>query len=305
MTDIVSLTIGSASGPLLIVHGGAGHRSKALATFGNDFEHAALRAALEAGYSVLSSGGSAEESVIAAVCELENAPCFNAGRGAALTSTGTVEMDACVMTGDSKAGAVTGVQNVKNPVLAAQAVKDRTPHVLLGSPSSEQLEQWGIATADPSYFTVAERVQELADAQAGAASEAQHGTVGAVARDRSGHLAAATSTGGIVNQLPGRIGDTPLVGAGNYANDQTVAISCTGTGESFVLEVAAHSVHSLVSLTDASVPVAVDSVLDRVCGRGGMGGAIAIPKTGPGYVAYNSGEMYYGTATEEGLNTHV
>lgn len=264
-----------------------------------------LHAALEAGYAVLKNGGPADEAVAAAVCELEDAPSFNAGRGAALTDAGEVELDACVMNGDGRSGAVAGITRAKHPVRAALAVRDNTPHHLMSDPAPELLDQWGVERATADYFVTDARRQELKDFQVSQDGRVQHGTVGAVARDASGHVAAATSTGGIVGQMPGRIGDTPVVGAGTYASDGSVAVSCTGTGEVFLTEVAGHSVHTLVSVGGRTLPDSVRTVLDRVADRGGMGGIIAVPAEGAGYLAYNSGVMYYGVADATGMHTHV
>lgn len=305
MPDTVLQAVGRGAEPLLIVHGGAGHRSAPLTDDETKSAHRALEKVLDAGYAVLESGGSAVDAVIAAVCELEDAPDFNAGRGAALTSAGSVELDASVMTGDGSSGAVAGVRTVRNPVTAARAVMDDSQHVLFGSLSDSQLAEWGVDTVDPGYFVTEKRQKELEAFERRPDPSIQHGTVGAVARDASGHVAAATSTGGIVGQKPGRIGDTPLVGAGTFADDDTVAVSCTGTGEVFITEVAAHSVHARVALTGEAADEAARGVLDRIAARDGMGGMIVVPVDGSGVVAYNSGDMFYGSATSAGSHTHV
>ncbi|WP_209370096.1 isoaspartyl peptidase/L-asparaginase family protein [Brevibacterium renqingii] len=305
MPETVLRSFGQGTEPLLIVHGGAGHRSTPLTEDGTASAHAALERVLAAGHAVLAEGGSAVDAVIAAVRELEDAPDFNAGHGAALTSSGTAELDASVMTGDGASGAVAGVRTVRNPVTAARAVMDQSEHVLFGAPTEAQLAEWGVETVDPDHFITEKRRRELAAFQNRPDPMDQHGTVGAVARDSSGHVAAATSTGGIVNQQPGRIGDTPLVGAGTFADDATVAVSCTGTGEVFITEVAAHSVHARVELSGAGADEATVQVLDRIAARNGMGGIIVIPAEGAGLAAYNSGDMFYGAATAAGSHTHV
>lgn len=305
MPETVLRSFGQGTEPLLIVHGGAGHRSTPLTEDGAASAHAALEKVLAAGWAVLAEGGSAGDAVIAAVRELEDAPDFNAGHGAALTSAGAAELDASLMTGDGASGAVAGVTTVRNPITAARAVMDRSEHVLFAAPTGAQLVEWGVETVDPDYFVTDKRRSELAAFQDRPDPALQHGTVGAVARDSAGHVAAGTSTGGIVNQQPGRIGDTPLVGAGTFADDGTVAVSCTGTGEVFITEVAAHSVHARVALAGMDADEATVEVLDRIAAREGMGGIIVVPAEGAGLAAYNSGDMFYASASSAGSHTHV
>lgn len=305
MPHLLTRTFGDVSGPMIVVHGGAGARSRDLSQDDERSAHDALRRAIEAGNSALATGASALVAVVAAVRELEDAPDFNAGRGAALTAAGTPELDACVMDGRGRAGAVTGVVNVKNPVEAALAVLERTPHVLLAAPSSELVEQWELERVDASYFVTPRRVEELEAYRSRPLPELQHGTVGAVARDADGRVAAATSTGGVVNQMVGRIGDTPLVGAGTFADDASVAISCTGAGEAFIAEVAAFRIHSLMAMAGKGHAAACAETLERVAGRGGTGGVISVAARGQGHIAYNSGAMFYGYAAGDELETHV
>lgn len=305
MSETIVESFGEGTEPLLIVHGGAGHRSTPLTQDDIDAAHSALNTVLMAGCAVLDDGGSALDAVVAAVRELEDAPNFNAGRGAALTSAGTAELDASVMAGNGDSGAVTGVTTVKNPVTAARTVMDRSEHVLFGTPTDRQVSDWGVETVEQEYFITDGRRAELDSFRRDPDPALQHGTVGAVARDAAGHVAAATSTGGIVNQQPGRIGDTPLVGAGTFADDRTVAVSCTGTGEVFITEVAAHSVHARIDFAGEAPAAATTEVLARIAERGGMGGIIVVPATGAGLAAYNSGDMYFGSASSAGLHTHV
>lgn len=305
MSETIVESFGEGAEPLLIVHGGAGHRSTPLTQDDIDSAHAALKTVLMTGSIVLRNGGSAVDAVVAAVRELEDAPNFNAGHGAALTSAGTVELDASVMAGNGSSGAVTGVTTVRNPVTGARAVMDQSEHVLFGAPTDWQLADWGVDTIEQEYFITDKRRAELSSFQREPNPAFQHGTVGAVARDASGQVAAATSTGGIVNQQPGRIGDTPLVGAGTFADDRTVAVSCTGTGEMFITEVAAHSVHARIDFAGEDAAEATENVLDRIAERGGMGGIIVVPATGSGLAAYNSGDMYFGSASGASLHTHV
>lgn len=182
---------------------------------------------------------------------------------------------------------------------------DDSEHLLFAAPTDEQLSTWEIETAAPEYFITERRLQELAAFQEHPNPAFQHGTVGAVARDAQGNLAAATSTGGIVNQQPGRVGDTPLIGAGTFADNRTLAISCTGTGEVFMTEVAAHSVHARVAVGGSAPNEAVVAVLDRIAARNGMGGIIVVPSEGAGLAAYNSGDMFYGSSDSTGSHTHV
>lgn len=305
MSETVLHSFGRGTEPILVVHGGAGHRSEPLTEDETKSAHAALERVLQAGHAVLDAGGSAVDAVAAAVRELEDAPDFNAGHGAALTSRGTAELDASIMAGDGSSGAIAGVATVRNPITAARAVLEQSDHVLFADPSDEQLSQWGVERVDQDYFITSKRRQELERFTHHPDPALQHGTVGAVARDSSGHVAAATSTGGIVNQTPGRVGDTPLVGAGTFADDETLAVSCTGTGEVFITEVAAHSVHAHVQLGGTTAEQAASTVLHRIAVRRGMGGLIVVPADGPGFAAYNSGDMFYGAATADDRQTHV
>jgi beta-aspartyl-peptidase (threonine type) len=305
VSHALAVAVGDDTGPVILVHGGAGARAHDLTSSEEFSAHAALRRAIEAGRRVLLDGGHAVDAVCAAVQELEDAPDFNAARGAALTATGTAELDACVMDGSGRAGAVTGVDDIKNPVWAARAVMEHTPHVLLASPSPELIAQWGLQRVDPAYFVTERRMRELAEYRSAPDPLLQHGTVGAVARDAGGRVAAATSTGGVVNQLVGRIGDTPLVGSGTFADDATVAVSCTGMGEAFIAEVAAFRVHSLIELASLDATAAATTTLDRVAARGGTGGMIVVPHGGRAVIAYNSGAMFFGHGTAAEVKTHV
>lgn len=299
------MTVGDQAGPLLIVHGGAGHRHTPLDGAAEQAAHAGLQAALSAGLAVLRAGGTATDAVVAAVRELEDCPSFNSGHGAALTSAGTVELDAALMDGTGAAGAVTSVKTVRNPITAARRVMETSPHVLFANPDGDLIAGWGVETVPPEYFVTAARVAELDMFRNQPDPALQHGTVGAVARDVHGAVAAGTSTGGIVDQTPGRVGDTPIIGAGTYANNDTVAVSCTGTGETFMQEVCAYQIHSRIAFGGEDTETAVSRSLAGVAGRGGMGGIIALGPAGPGTVQYNSGDMFYGAATLEEEETHV
>jgi L-asparaginase / beta-aspartyl-peptidase len=279
----------------LAVHGGAGARRTPLSPAKVAECHAGLRRALFAGQQILSRGGTALDAVCAAVVELEDNPLFNAGHGAALTGDGTAELDAAVMTGSGAAGAVAASTFAHNPVLAARCVMERTPHVLLVAPTRSLLESWGLHTAAPEDFVTAHRLEELDQTRRGLTEGARHGTVGAVARDGAGHLAAATSTGGITNQMTGRVGDTPVIGAGTYANDQTVAISCTGDGEKFVRGVAAFDVSARIQYLATELGEAVEATFaERLDTIGGSGGMIAVNAAGDIVFGFNSAAMFRG-----------
>lgn len=305
------LTAGEDDGLLLVIHGGAGKRVHDMTEEQAAETDAALHAALEAGYAKLEAGEPALEAVIAAIHVMEDAPCFNAGRGAALTLEGKVEMDSCVMRGDGSTGAACGMTTARHPVDVARAVMEQTPHVLFAEPTAEQLDAWGIEQVDNAYFVTPRRQealeefkQRMADGQKGEA-DPRHGTIGAVARDCNGLIAAGTSTGGITGQQPGRIGDSPICGAGTYANQASVAVSCTGTGEKFIQEVSAYQVHARVSMAHQTPAQAAFAMLEGVEDRGGDGGVIIVPAHGAGVVGFNEGaQMNYGWAYGDVRVTH-
>ncbi|KKB65062.1 isoaspartyl peptidase [Robbsia andropogonis] len=302
--------------PVIAIHGGAGTMSRALIREENTRAyHQALHDIVAGGQDVLARGGSAMDAVCHAVSLLEDCPLFNAGHGAVYTAAGTHELDAAVMDGATRAaGAVTGINHVRNPVLAARAVMTLTNHVLIGGASAEALaREAGLQMVEPAYFETAARLAQLRAAQAaksgavldhdGAAALQQRpldeskkfGTVGAVALDMHGHLAAATSTGGMTNKRVGRIGDSPQIGAGTFADDRQAAVSCTGHGESFIRTVAAHHVcmrmaYGGESLQQASEAV-VHQVLKEIDGRGGL---IAIDAQGNVSLPFNTEGMYRG-----------
>lgn len=285
---------------LLVIHAGAGSRGKRSTPERIAQVEADLNRALDAGYALLKAGAPAADAVCAAIHVMEDAPEFNAGRGAALTSAGTASTDSCLMTGDGEVGAAAGLTTVKNPIDAARAIKERTKHVLFANPDGSLLEDWGLETVDNSYFVTPDRQRSLADAQANGDEWEKHGTIGAVARDAQGHIAAGTSTGGITNQMVGRVGDSPLPGCGTYANDETVAVSCTGIGEAFIREVAAHEVSELVRLGGRTTEQAATEALDGVARHRGDGGMIVVPAHGHGVIAYNSEMMNYGYISASG-----
>ncbi|HKY77188.1 MAG TPA: isoaspartyl peptidase/L-asparaginase [Acidimicrobiia bacterium] len=282
---------------VLAIHGGAGPAPPDEAHGGAarwPGQAAGLGAALRAGLRVLADGGPALEAVIAAVMVLEDDEHWNAGRGSALTAAGTVEMDAAVADGrDGRIGGVACVTGVRHPVLAARAVMDDGRHVLLSGPGAEALaREAGLAFEEPGWFVVEQRRQALADWLAAAGG----GTVGAVARDGDGHLAAATSTGGRNGQLRGRIGDSPIPGAGTWADDAGCAVSATGIGEAFLRAAFAHEVDARLRLEGVDLDTACQEALAAVTAAGGNGGCIAVTGVGPPVMPFTTDVMHRGWA---------
>ena len=270
----------------------------------------ALAEALRAGWSVLSGGGRSLDAVEAAIVVLEDSPHFNAGHGAALNTEGEHELDASIMSGDGlAAGAVIGVRRVRNPVRAARAVLETGQVVTLAGPAADRFaESGGIAMVDPTYFTTERRRENLAGMKArgaagtvSAASEAEkHGTVGAVALDRAGHLAAATSTGGYTNKPAGRVGDSPLIGAGTYARDGVCAVSGTGQGEAFIRHALAHDVAARMMYRGDGLREATSGVLADLTPAGTGAGLIALDASGRMAAPFNTGGMFRGWVTPDG-----
>lgn len=295
--------LGQAGGWTLAIHGGAGTIPRAALSGASAAEHrAGLLAALEAGAAVLRAGGAAGDAVLAAVQSLEDCPLFNAGRGATFTSAATIEMDAALMLGEGKAGAVTGVTRIRNPIRAAHAVLSDSPHVLLwGQAADAFAEARGVETAPPDHFKTEHRHAQLLAAQAQGRVSLDHdeaarmGTVGAVARDAAGRLAAATSTGGMTNKRPGRVGDCPVFGAGTWA-DGHVAVSCTGTGEAFIRAAAAHEISARMRHKGETLAEATAHVMGTdVPAAGGRGGLIAVDAAGNVALPFNTEGMYRGS----------
>jgi beta-aspartyl-peptidase (threonine type) len=257
----------------IVVHGGAGE-------WPLDAHAAALdgvAAAVAAGHAVLAAGGDALDAVQAAVVVLEDDPVFNAGRGAVLDERGVVSLDASVMRGaDRAAGAVAGLRGIRNPVLAARAVLDEGRHVLLvGEPAAHHARAAGLEVAPETWFLTAAREAGYAQRDA-----SRGGTVGAVARDARGGVAAATSTGGSARKHPGRVGDSPLIGAGTWADDGTLAISCTGDGEAVIRSALAHEVDALMRHAGLSLAAACERALAELARYPGTGGLIAVGAAG-------------------------
>lgn len=310
---------------VLVIHGGAGAISRAAMTTDKEREyHAALRDILFAGQAILAQGGTALDAVTAAVVGLEDCPLFNAGRGAVFTSEGTHELDASIMDGATlRTGAIANVHHVRNPVRAARKVMEASKHVFFVGEGAERFaSEHGIDMVERSYFSTPERYEQLLrvqsenpdaavldhDGQAIVARQIaapahpldmdkKFGTVGAVALDLHGNLAAATSTGGITNKQVGRVGDAPIIGAGCYASNQTCAVSTTGTGEMYIRKVAAYDIAARMRYAGSSLEQAAHAVMfEELPSIGGKGGLIAVDSQGNIVLPFNTGGMYRGYA---------
>lgn len=305
----------------LVIHGGAGNITPAMMNSEQEREYDnGLNAALDKGYEILKQGGSSVDAVVAAITELENNPIFNAGRGSVFTKKGLHEMDAALMNGKTlEAGAVAGVRNIKNPITLAREVMLHSGHVFLsGSGAAEFALSRGIEQAKDDYFFNKQRYEQwvkIRDSDftqldhegdnlkgpAAANPDYKFGTVGAVACDEHGNLAGGTSTGGMTNKRFGRIGDSPVIGAGTYANNNTCAISCTGHGEFFLRAVVAYDVSCLMEYKGLSLKEACDVVIkDKLVKMGGEGGLIAVNAKGEHNFCFNSAGMYRGMRNSEG-----
>ena len=301
----------------LAVHGGAGTIDRSNMTADREREYrAGIENALHAAREILDGGGSSLDAVEVAVRVLEDDPHFNAGKGSVFTSAGTNEMDAAIMDGKTlNAGAVACVQHVRNPISLARAVMEKSKHVMLiGSGAEEFAKANGVKFEDNKYFFTEHRWEELQNEKAKqkhadgskkfiTSGVESHGTVGAVARDWHGNLAAATSTGGITNKLPGRVGDSPVIGAGTYANNATAAVSCTGDGEFFIRAAVAHQISALMELRGMSLAEAAERALADSQKLGGTGGLIAVDKNGNVTLPFNTSGMYRGYLGENGKFT--
>lgn len=286
----------------LAVHGGAGALPRE--RLGPERERtmrAALADSLRAGGRVLAGDGSALDAVVAAVVVLEDHPAFNAGIGSVLNAAGDVEMDASLMDGrDARAGAVAGVRALANPIRAARALLEEGRHVLLiGAGAESWAASRGLERIAPGRLITAARRAQLDRAREGNRVSRDHdeegrGTVGAVARDVRGHLAAATSTGGMTNKREGRVGDSGVIGAGTWADDATAAVSGTGHGEVYIRGAFAHSIHARCALAGSDLEAACAAALDRVAVLGGSGGVIAIGPSGPPVLAHDTPAMFRG-----------
>ena len=299
----------------LVVHGGAGTIERSKMTPEREHEYrSGIERALAAGYEILKRGGSSLDATDAAVRVLEDDPHFNAGKGAVFTNVGTNELDAAVMDGQTfKAGAVACLKHIKNPVSLARLVMEKSGHVMMDGEGAEAFaKENGIEIVDQKYFYTKERWDALekvkaAEKKGGPAGKKfiisdqdRHGTVGAVALDQHGDLAAATSTGGTTNKRAGRVGDSPVIGAGTYANNATCAVSATGDGEYFIRATVGHDISALMEYRGMSLKEAAQTVLDKVAKLGGTGGLIAIDRRGNIALPFNTSGMYRGYADPSG-----
>lgn len=314
------------AGVVLAIHGGAGTIRRERMTPERDAEYrAALTAALQAGYDVLARGGSSADAVEAAIHPMEDSPLFNSGRGAVLTDDGHAELDASIMLGESGlAGAVAGARTVRHPISAARAVLESSPHVLLSGAGADRFAaERGLATEPAEWFLTPRRQEQLkrlraedkgaqlssgrADGMASADAifgDRRLGTVGCVALDQSGHLAAGTSTGGMARKAWGRIGDSPIVGAGTWANDQTCAVSCTGHGEYFIRLAIAHQMHARMAYGGETLAEAArHTVLEDLPEAGGSGGLVGLDRRGNFVAPFTTDGMYRGWVDQSGRIT--
>jgi beta-aspartyl-peptidase (threonine type) len=308
----------------LVIHGGAGTIERSAITPERERDYrAGLERALRAGYDILKSGGSSLDATEAAVRVLEDDPHFNAGKGAVFTSAGTNELDAAIMDGKTlKAGAVANLRHIRNPITLARMLMEKSEHavksprvgplLMAGEGAETFAKENGIELVDQKYFFTQERwdaLQKIKEAEKSGGSgekkfiitdQDRHGTVGAVALDQSGNLAAATSTGGTTNKKAGRIGDSPIIGAGTYANNATCAVSCTGDGEFFIRAAVAHDVSALMEYRGIKLQEAAQAALDKAKQLGGEGGLIAIDKDGNTALPFNTSGMYRGYVDPSG-----
>jgi beta-aspartyl-peptidase (threonine type) len=307
----------TAASYVLVIHGGAGTILKKNMTPEKEKAYrAVLKQALETGYKVLQSGGTGLDAIEATIKIMEDDTLFNAGRGAVFTHDGHNELDAAVMSGKTmSAGAVAGITTIRNPISAARAVMEKSEHVMMVGAGAEKFaKEAGLEIVDPSYFRTQSRWNELQQALKEDAASASNppeklgtrnrdykfGTVGAVALDKAGNLTAGTSTGGMTNKKYGRIGDSPIIGAGTYANNNTAAISCTGWGEFYIRNVAAHDLSALMEYKGLPVKAAGDAVIKKIGAMGGDGGLIALDRNGHMAMSFNTEGMYRGAVTKEG-----
>jgi L-asparaginase / beta-aspartyl-peptidase len=310
--ELHAQTADEAPGPAksrwaLVIHGGAGVIERKSMTKAKDKAiRIALKGALDAGAKVLDGGGTALDAVEAAVRMLEDDPNFNAGKGAVLTHDGTISLDAAIMDGKTrKAGSIAGTTIARNPISAARKVMENSPHVLLSGPGADQfVTEQGLETETQEYFETPERRNQLDKLKASTVSsfdiDLKYGTVGAVALDQSGHVAAATSTGGLTGKRWGRIGDSPIIGAGTYADDRACAVSATGAGEYFLRVGVAHEICARVRMKGDKVVNAASTVMAEVKALGGDGGVIVLTPDGQIGWSFNTPGMYRGGVDSTG-----
>ena len=304
----------------LVIHGGAGTILKKEMTPQKEKEYRdALNLALIKGTEVLKNNGTSLDAVVAAIKVMEDSPLFNAGKGAVFTHEETNELDASIMDGKTlKAGAVAGVKTIKNPITGARVVMDKSPHVMMtGKGADDYAKSQGVTIVDPSYFYTEHRFKQLKQIQESEKVELDHsakqkksmnyshdkkfGTVGAVAMDKYGNLAAGTSTGGMTNKRFGRVGDSPIIGAGTYANNNTFAVSATGHGEYFIRSVVSYDISALMEYKGLSLDKATNEVvMKKLVKIGGEGGVVAVDKKGNVSMKFNSEGMYRGYVKNDG-----
>ena len=311
---LMTATTAAAQTPkiMLVMHGGAGTITRGSMSAETEAQiRATLEQALRTGHAVLARGGASLDAVESSIRVLEDSPLFNAGKGAVFTHEGRNEMDAAIMNGANKmAGAVAGVTIIKNPISAARAVMEKSPHVMMAGKGAELFAtKMGLEIVDPSYFWTEPRwkalqrelVKEQQQKQPQPQTEKHFGTVGAVALDRSGNLAAGTSTGGMTNKQYGRIGDSPIIGAGTYASNDSCAVSGTGTGEYFIRWTVAYDIAALMKYKGMTVQQAADEVVNhKLVDVKGEGGVIALDRNGNFAMPFNTDGMYRGWIAEDG-----
>lgn len=283
----------------VVIHGGAGTiKRENMDSITEAAYRWKLNSALDTAYGILEKGGTSCDAIQAAIVLMENSPLFNAGKGAVFTATGENELDASIMRGnDLNAGAVAGVKTVKNPILAAYQVMTNSPHVMLAREGAEQFaSEQGLELVNPEYFKTERRAKQLEKIVK--KIEKEFGTVGAVAVDRDGNICAATSTGGMTNKKWGRIGDSPVIGAGTYANNNTCGFSGTGHGEYYIRTAAAHDVSALMEYKGLSVEEAANAVMQKLTDMGAPGGLIAMDQYGNVAMPFNTPGMYRGYKKE-------
>ncbi|MFA0961688.1 isoaspartyl peptidase/L-asparaginase family protein [Roseivirga sp. BDSF3-8] len=315
----------SQTRPVIVIHGGAGTILKENMTPEKEEAiRSKMEEAMRAGYEVLDEGGTSTEAVVATIKILEDSPLFNAGKGAVFTSQGENELDASIMDGrDRNAGAVAGVKHIKNPITAALAVMTSSPHVMLtGEGAEEFASQEKLNMVDARYFYTENRYEQLRkikereqaeDAEGSIklrsnpeTADEKFGTVGCLALDKNGNLAAGTSTGGMTNKKYGRVGDSPVIGAGTYADNATCAVSATGHGEYFIRSVAAYDVAAMMRYADMEVGKAASTVVENIGEMGGSGGLIALDAQGNVAMPFNTAGMYRGYMKgKEDINTFI
>jgi len=307
---------------IMVIHGGAGTLTRKNMSAEKEAAYrATLKLALQTGYKTLKAGKTSLDAVEATIHVMEDSPLFNAGKGAVFTHDGKNEMDAAIMEGKTMmAGAVAGVTTIRNPISAARAVMEKSEHVMMVGQGAEAFaKQAGVTIVDPKYFYTKERWDGLQQAIKEDSTQAvldhgskksmklgiinhdfKFGTVGAVALDQAGNLAAGTSTGGMTNKKYGRVGDAPIIGAGTYANNATAGISCTGWGEFYIRNVVAHDISAMMEYRNMSVADAAAAAIEKVGKMGGDGGLIALDAKGHVAMPFNTEGMYRGTVTEDG-----